>query len=143
MFFCYHIFDLVAPKEDISFCSINLYTDLQKEVFYEIYTKRGRFFENDGLKTLYAWTKLGSGSFYGKGKGIGFKVPYMSPVDITQGITQEFYVTFTSADMRYKNITDISDINRKVLNLRENYIEDDYSNLNVECSDSKLLKFYK
>jgi len=49
----YQMFDIVARKNDIYLYGMDLYTDRPTEVFHEIYTKRGRFFENDGLAGGY------------------------------------------------------------------------------------------
>ena len=118
-----NMFDIVARKNDIYLYGMDLYTDRTTEVFYEIYTKRGRFFENDGLKTVFAWTKLGSGSFIGAGEGKGSKVPKFSPIDIPHGVEQGFYVTLTTADMRYRNET--LD-NRETLKVGEAFISDEH-----------------
>ena len=118
-----NMFDIVARKNDIYLYGMDLYTDRTTEVFYEIYTKRGRFFENDGLKTVFAWTKLGSGSFIGAGEGKGSKVPKFSPIDIPHGVEQGFYITLTTADMRYRNETLDSG---KTLKVGETFINDEH-----------------
>ena len=97
-----NMFDIVTYNSSIHLQGFQFYTDKLEPVMYEIYTKEGSYV--DGI-FLSNWTLLGKGTVNGLGSGRGTPVRNFSTLNIPQNVTQAFYVTLSTADIRYRDIT--------------------------------------
>uniref|UniRef100_A0A7S4VGZ2 Transmembrane protein n=2 Tax=Ditylum brightwellii TaxID=49249 RepID=A0A7S4VGZ2_9STRA len=117
-----NIFNVVSTRKTggaVLIKGIELYTDVDYDVAYEVYTKPNSFQSSDTLRDLSTWTLIADGFLVGlEGKlNVGTALPsseIFSPVTIYPGQTQAFYVTLTTPDLRYVNgsalgITDVGE----------------------------------
>jgi len=98
-----NMFD-IHTYDDIQFYGIDIYTDVEKSVDFEIYTKANAFAEDGGNVSIDAWTLLINGTTIGRGRLNPTPIRGFKVVNIPSQVTMGFYVTLTTPDLRYRDI---------------------------------------
>lgn len=98
-----NIFSIKIYDNPINIFQLDLHTDIVSSVTYDLYTMAGAY--GSPLEhTITDWTLLKSGTTTGAGSGQGTPIQGFAPVTIAANSTQSFYVTLSTADIRYRNI---------------------------------------
>ena len=98
-----NMFDIYT-YESMELYGIDIYTDRNSTVDYEIYTKANTFKEDSGKENITSWTLLIEGSAIGQGRRSPTPVRGFQPLIIPFHTTMAFYVTLTTPDIRYRDI---------------------------------------
>ena len=98
-----NMFDIYT-YESLELYGIDIYTDQNSTVEYEIYTKPNTFKEDNGKENRTAWTLLIQGSAIGQGRRKPTPVRGFQALIIPFHTTMAFYVTLTTPDIRYRDI---------------------------------------
>ena len=94
---------------------MDILTDLTVPFEYEVYTKANKFWQNDAMKTIDAWSLLASGTVTGQGLGQLTPIPAnqwdaaaADLVPLSAGMARAFFVTIHSdhSALRYRNATE-------------------------------------
>jgi len=101
-----NMFD-IKTYDSMEIYAVDIYTDVTKEIFYQIYTKPNSFKDNGGLRDLSVWTLLKEGSVIGRGFGNGTAIRDFDVGNLTIDAeeTVAFYITLNTTDLRYRNIS--------------------------------------
>ena len=97
-----NMFDIVTYSSSIDIQGFQFYTDLLMPVEYEIYTKEGSYVD---AVFLANWTLVKKGTTNGRGVGRGTAVRNFLDLTVPENSTQAFYVTLTTPDMRYRDVS--------------------------------------
>jgi hypothetical protein len=99
-----NMFDLVA-KSDIIVTSFDIHTNTKSSFNAEVYAKKSTGTYWGDRQNAAAWNLIGSGSVSGQGYGARTQLPpnMISSVSISRGNMQAFYITLTTANIRYTN----------------------------------------
>ena len=97
-----NMFDVATYSSSIDIQGFKFYTDLLMPVEYEIYTKKGSYVD---AVFVANWTLVKKGTTNGRGVGRGTAVRNFLDVTVPANSTQAFYVTLTTPDLRYRDIS--------------------------------------
>jgi len=118
-----NMFDVVTQDSKVEVYGLDFYTDLYEAVSYEIFTRidsfengklpkepailnaLGRDPKNVDRMKLLNWKLVKKGKTIGRGFGMGTPVRGFTPFVISPNSVQGFYVTLTTPDIRYRNVT--------------------------------------
>ena len=128
------MFDVFVPSESNStsllsklsngvvITSMEIYTDVDFDVRAEVYTRPGSF--ENGMSDLSGWSLIAAGSLKGAGSYQGTLIPpelWFRNVTIAPGSVSSFYVTLTTADLRYTKVDEVEV--EKALTSSDDYLE--------------------
>lgn len=104
-----NMFDIVA-KTNIVVRSMAIHVKSTGSEIVELYTLQGT---HDGVETNAGeWSSMGAATIVSQGAGIPTEVPIdsLTPIPVSNGVRQAFYVTVQSTKMRYTDGTSIENI---------------------------------
>ena len=119
-----NMFDVVTHNASIKVHGVDIYTDVRTSVTYEIYTRVGTY--KDGMpasgksnsiaanatnaENMLAlnWTLVQQGNVTGSGSDRGTPIRDFIPLTIPPVSRQAFYVTLTTPDLRYQDISRVA-----------------------------------
>lgn len=100
-----YMFDVqsVNDFEPVTIYGLEFHTDRTYDLRYEIYTIKTGF--QYGTSSVNLWTLIAKGTVKGagNGKGTAIRDEAFASVSLRPGMTQGFYITLDSEDLRYRN----------------------------------------
>mmetsp|Transcript_26307 Transcript_26307/g.39836 ORF Transcript_26307/g.39836 Transcript_26307/m.39836 type:complete len:1225 (+) Transcript_26307:161-3835(+) len=118
-----NMFDMKSRDHNLDVYGIDLYTDISEPVTYEIFTREGTYgngmgpLEPSAIKNLgsnptniermelLGWILVKNGTTTGRGFGVGTPIRGFTPFRVLPNSVQGFYITLSTPDIRYRNIT--------------------------------------
>jgi hypothetical protein len=101
-----NMFDIRTISGEISIFAIEIYIDVPKNVFFEIYTKTNSFRDDEGKNSLKPWKLVKKGFVTGAGRRRGTLIRDFTIGNITMAPNElrAFYVTLNTPDLRYRDL---------------------------------------